>query len=83
MNQLTSRHDFGIVMSPVSPSCATVWVLAPPENVHCRRKSERHSHTNTEKLSNKSSPVTRVYKSDTKYFSDKISEQPETWERKL
>lgn len=53
INQLTSRHDPGILMSPMSPRCAAVCVLAPPQNVHCGRKSERHSHTNPEKLSNK------------------------------
>lgn len=35
MNQLTGSHDSGILVRPVSPSCATVCTLVPPENVNC------------------------------------------------
>lgn len=40
MKQLTSSHDSGVLMRPVSPSRATVCTLVPPQNMNCRRDSE-------------------------------------------
>lgn len=40
MNQLTSSHDSGVLMRPVSPSCPTVCTLVPPENMNCRYNSD-------------------------------------------